>query len=466
MIFIFGFLPISLMLYYACGNKYKDIVLLVLSILFYILCSLHYIYVLFFLGMTVATVVLGRKISSADEKNKKKSLYIIGVFLNASALIFFKYANILVSTIGTITSKDIYLRKILLPVGISFYTFKAISYLMDVYTGKITLEGSSVRDLLYLTFFPQIQSGPITRYGEMKRVQDGGVDFFSSGVYRFICGFCKKIIIADSLANISSEVFGSRLDEASMLYVWLGAVAYSLQLFYDFSGYSDMAIGLSAMFGYKCKENFVYPYMTESVTRFWRRWHISLSEWFRDYVYIPLGGSKSSKRYKVYVNLLIVWLLTGIWHGATLNFIVWGLGYFILISFERITQLPNKIQNKAGKVLYRLFTLLFINFEWVIFNSSDLLSGFKYIKHMITYTSNGFTDSRALLLISNYKVFLIIAVILCFPIVPFLDNYTKEKNKLSLIYNLSKMLVLGVSFLLAISFVIMGNNNPFAYANF
>ena len=355
-----------------------------------------------------------------------------------------------------------------LPLGISFFTFKSISYLVDVYRKKAALTDNPLHDALYLSFFAQIQSGPLSRYHDMTQFNQKKIDFdlFSDGVYRFLAGFSKKILISNVLSNITTEIFKAPFENFSTSYAWLGAVCYSLQLFFDFSGYSDMAIGITQMFGYKCPENFDYPYMTDSVSKFWRRWHITLSEWFRDYIYIPLGGSRNKRKWRVYVNLFVVWLLTGIWHGAAWNFVVWGLGYFVVISLERIFELPGRLKSKLGKILYRICSLLFINFQWVLFRSESLLSGLRYIKRMILPYTNEVANMRTLFLIKDYWFFIVLAIVLSTPIVSKL-GCKLEKNKIvHTIYEiLIALLVIG-GFIWSISFVVAGQNNPFAYADF
>jgi alginate O-acetyltransferase complex protein AlgI len=347
-------------------------------------------------------------------------------------------------------------------MGISFFTFKAISYLVDIYKGRAVLDANPVHDALYLSFFGQIQSGPLTRYQDMKK-EDG---LFSDGVYRFVIGFNKKVLIANVLANITNEVFSNSFDNFSTSYAWLGAICYSLQLFFDFAGYSDMAIGISEMFGYKCMENFNFPYMTESVSRFWRRWHISLSQWFRDYIYIPMGGSRQRSQCRVYFNLLVVWALTGIWHGASWNFVVWGLGYFVLIAFEHATGFPEKFKPRFLKLIYRIFSLFFINFEWVLFRADDLATGLRFIKKMFICAANPLADVRTMFLIKDYLFFIVIAIILCFPVVSWMDNKLKNKKTAHAVYGAVIQILAIAAFIWAISFVVSGQNNPFAYANF
>lgn len=440
-VFLFCFLPIALIMNYFFRKNIGEYILVVLSLLFYACGSLEYLIV--FMAAAIFTIALGRILNRLDrsEKAGRITLLIIGIAANASLLCFFKFSD-----------------GYLLPLGISFYTFKAISYLADIYNGKIVLTGVPViHDALYLSFFAQIQSGPLSRYEELK--QDFSLSRFSEGSFRFLIGFSKKILIADILSKITTEIFTSDMNEMTISYAWLGAIAYSLELLFDFAGYSDMAIGLTKMFGYDCRENFVYPYMTESVSKFWRRWHITLSEWFRDYIYIPLGGSRVKNKWRIYLNLLIVWLLTGIWHGITPNFILWGVGYFVMIALERLTGLPDRIQSPFGKIIYRIFTLIYIVLEWVIFKTENIRDGFNYIKHMFVPASNRLTDLRTLFLLKEYGVFLAVAVILCFPIYPFL------KKKISAV-NTAAFIIAAVTFILALSFVIAGLNNPFAYANF
>lgn len=292
------------------------------------------------------------------------------------------------------------------------------------------------------------------------------MDNFVEGVYRFMIGFCKKILLANVLVNITDAAFGATEDTMTMGLAWLGAICYTMQLFFDFAGYSDMAIGLSKMFGYQCPENFNYPYITASVSEFWRRWHITLGAWFRDYIYIPLGGSRVKSKGRLYFNLLMVWLATGIWHGASWNFIVWGLGYFVVIAFEKTTGWPEKFKHKWAKILYRIFSLAFINFQWVLFRAEGLKAGATYIKHMLCYQNNPVTNIRVLYLIKDNLAFLIVGLLLCVPVVPAIRQWAEKRNSTEIVYNVVQLLVCMGLFIYAVSFVISGQNNPFAYANF
>lgn len=465
--FLFCFLPISLMVYYIVKKEAKELVLLVISLMFYALGSPQYL--ILFMVSVVVTVTIGRLINSFDGQKQRTFLLVIGVIYNVGLLAFYKYYNSIIDYMGLkkIIEIDTH-QSLILPLGISFFTFKAISYLIDVYHSRVQLDENVVHDALYLSFFPQIQSGPLARYSEMFPVVDKSEKqrLFNEGVYRFLIGFNKKVILANVLSNITKEIFSTDPGMLSTGYAWLGSICFSLQLFFDFAGYSDMAIGLSGMFGYNCRENFYYPYMTESISKFWRRWHISLSEWFRDYIYFPLGGSRCEKKTRVYFNLFVVWILTGIWHGSTWNFIAWGLGYFVLIAFERFTGWPDKLTSGVVKFIYRIFTLLFINFQWVLFKAENLKYGLRFIKRMVIYTPNELMDKRTAFLLGDNWFFIMLAFILCFPVVSTLENKVKENAKGYFVFRLVISLIIVFGFVWSLSFVIVGMNNPFAYAFF
>ncbi len=469
-LFLFLFLPISLLLYYICKERLRKYVLLALSIVFYACGSfVHLALVLVSVGINI---LLGRAMDGQRERAAlKKGILGIGVLYNVSILLYYKYTDFLLLTVGRVTGADVALKNLILPMGLSFLTFRAISYLADIYHGSIAPRGNMADGALYLLFFPQIQSGPLARYsdmqadGEAPRAGFLKTEGYSEGCYRFITGFNKKILLANTLSNITSETFavGARMSTA---YAWLGAVCYSLQLYFDFSGYSDMAIGVGMMLGYRCPENFRYPYMTESVSRFWRRWHITLGAWFRDYVYIPLGGSRAKKRSRCYLNLLAVWALTGLWHGASWNFLFWGLGYFLAIWFERVTGWPEKFRSKAGKCLYRAGVLLFINFQWVIFRAEGLREGLRYIRNMLLFAADPLADARAMFLLGDYLAFILAAVIFCFPVVPWLEKCLARRKATAAAWEMAVVLVNGFLLVWAVSFVVAGRNDPFVYANF
>ncbi len=369
--FLFSFLPVSLAAYYFAKENIREYVLLAVSLVFYACGSFAHLGL--FCGAVAVNILLGQLLSAscpggasesaARNRLLRKALLFTGVLFDVSLLVFYKY-------IRTDTG---------LPLGISFFTFKALSYLADTYAGRAGEGNHPVRAALYLSFFPQVQSGPLSRYRDMQRKGS----LFSEGACQFIHGFAKKALLADSLGHIPAETFAARPDSMSTAYAWLGAVCYSLQLYYDFSGYSDMAAGISKMFGYSCPRNFQYPYLADSVAAFWRKWHMTLGAWFRDYIYLPLGGSRVSSKGLLYRNLFAVWMLTGIWHGAGWKFVFWGFVYFLCIAFEKTKGLPQTIHSRPGRALYRILTLLIVVFQWVIFRSQGLRAGIRYAWTMV-----------------------------------------------------------------------------------
>lgn len=458
----FLFLPLALAFYYIAKEQYRVYILLAVSLIFYACGSYEYFCLLLF--SVAVDIILGWGIAVLqDHKNWKRLLLFVGVLYNVAILGYYKYTDFALLTYSRLIHTEPILKNLVLPMGLSFFTFKAISYLADIYTGKIAVKRNPAYAAVYLSFFAQIQSGPLSRYNDM---WEKSFSQFSEGVYRFLIGFNKKILISNVLAAVTTETFAASPDQLSKSLAWLGSICYSLQLFFDFSGYSDMAIGIGMMFGYRCPENFYYPYMTESIAKFWRRWHISLGAWFRDYVYIPLGGSRVKSKGRLYFNLFAVWILTGIWHGASWNFVFWGLGYFLLIAFEKTTGWPEKFKSKIVKLLYRIAVLLIINFQWVIFRAEGIRAGLIYIKCMLFGSDNFLADRRALFLMKENWVFLLAGILLCFPFVPWLENKF-EKNKISSIaWKLASTFTVAAMFLWALSFVVSGQNNPFAYANF
>lgn len=482
--FIFVFLPIALIVYHVVTDAAKDYVLLALSVVFYAVGSVKYTTLLIL--ALIVTIGIGRimmHLKKRKEEVTKPRAYVIflwlcmlvGICFNLALLIYYKYADFALQTYSDLTHRSVHLLELALPLGISFYTFKAISYLVDVYRGEVDPSDGAVKDALYLSFFAQMVSGPLSRHGDM-HVRRLSVDNFSAGVYRFLIGCSKKVLLADTLALIVNEVFATPLGDFSRGYAWLGSICFSLQLYYDFAGYSDMAIGITQMFGYRCPENFIYPYATPSVSKFWQRWHVTLGAWFRDYVYIPMGGSRVN-RARLVINLFVVWLLTGIWHGAAWNFIAWGLGYFVLITFEKLSGLPGRLKHAPLKILYRVFALAFINAQWVFFRADSFSQGFGIIKCMFTGVPGEAAALRTQFLIRDYAPFLLVALILCTPIVPWMQGKIEAsedgttglsmgKGVLFLAGRVALVTVVLACFVWALSIGIAGQNNPFMYANF
>lgn len=444
--FLLVFLPITLLLYFVAGVNVRPWVLLCANLFFYALGQMDFMVILCLLTVinTYIAIVLGH----LNVKKVRGLLLIIGIAGNMCLLAYYKYSG-----------------EHLLPIGLSFYTFKAVSVIVDSYKGKVSIK-TPIDVMNYLLFFGQIQSGPISRFEveDSFNTREGlSLTNFSKGVEYFLVGFSKKILIADVLVKITDEVFASK--NLSVPYTWLGAVCFSLQLYYDFSGYSDMAMGISNMFGMPCKENFHYPYATASIGEFWRRWHITLGDWFRDYVYIPLGGSRG-KLWCTILNLGIVWLLTGIWHGNTGGFLLWGMMYFVLITFEKMTGYPKKFKIRLSKIIYRIFALIMINFLWVVFYFGHVSAAFNFIRGMLIPSAYNISIDRARFLFNEYRVFILAAVVLATPIVPAAMKWCQKYRETEICANIIYGVAVAGLFLLSLSMIVSGGTNPFLYIGF
>lgn len=375
--FLLVFLPLTLIAYFIIPNRhYRNIILLITSLIFYAWGEPVYIFLM--IGSIIVNYYLALKIEKGS-----KILFILSLVLNVFLLILFKYSNFILQDILLLKSVHLNLT---LPIGISFYTFQIISYQIDVYQKKIKAQHNLLFLGTYITMFPQLIAGPIVRYETIAEEMTNRKESFelcASGIQRFVIGLSKKILIANQVAIISDKIF-FHTNNLSTPLAWLGAIAFTLQIYYDFSGYSDMAIGLGKIFGFTFNENFNYPYTAKTITDFWRRWHISLSSWFKDYVYIPMGGSRQSIKRNIF-NLLMVWMLTGLWHGASYNFIIWGLFYGILLILEKylfkniITKIPH---------LYQIIALFLIIISWVIFQLTDIQQMIRFLKTMFIPTGS------------------------------------------------------------------------------
>ena len=453
--FLLGFLPLSLVIYNLNKNiTYKNIVLFILSLGFYAWGEPKTL--LLILIVILMNYYLGIKI---EDNKTSKNILILGIILNGSLLFFFKYFNFFVNKI-LMLNKD--LSSIILPLGISFYIFKLISYLSDIYTGKTKAERNMLNFANFVLMFPQFIAGPLVRYETIKDAlanRETNIDDIAIGLRRFIFGLGKKIIIANQLAIISDKIFKSvPLNEMSTSLAWIGALVYTLQIYFDFSGYSDLAIGLGRMFGFKFLENFNYPYMASSVSDFWKRWHISLSSFFKDYIYIPLGGSRVSLARWI-LNIFVVWSFTGLWHGASWNFIFWGLYFGIMLVLEKFV-LNKLLKNLV--VIHRIITLLIIVIGWVLFNSSSASQIVSILSNM--FILNGDFNLR---LLNN------LGILYLWPYVLFgfigctnLVKNTIEKiqtNKFGcIIIDTYLLVVLGISLV----FLVNSSYNPFIYFKF
>lgn len=461
--FLFGFLPILLLGYYVVpSRKFKNCILLVFSLLFYAWGEPKYI--LLMLVTILVSYIMGLLINKYDSKPKvKKLLLIISIILILAGLIFFKYTNFILENVTRITKANITFMDVILPIGISFYSFQILSYIIDLYNKKVEVQRNIFSLALYVSLFPQLIAGPIVRYetveDELKNRKENLSDILS-GFKRFIVGLSKKIIIANNMGLIADSIFVLNNSNIGTLIMWLGVLTYTLQIYFDFSGYSDMAIGLGKMFGFHFLENFNYPYIAKSITDFWRRWHISLSSWFRDYIYIPLGGNRVSKL-KWIRNICVVWLLTGLWHGASWNFVLWGAYFAIILLIEKIFLL--KFIEKSPKIVQWLYAIFLIMLGWVIFRCESMELMKNVLSKMFIYQKSDllkFITENINLLFS--MLFILPAIVVSFPIVPKL----KEKfNKSIIMYSGYNLLIL-ILFAINIVFLTSSSYNPFIYFRF
>ena len=462
--FIFMFLTLLLILYFPIKNiKYRNIILLIFSLIFYSWGEPKYIFLM--LITVLIAYVFGLLIDKyRNDKKKSKLFLVISVILILLNLFIFKYLDFSIGIINSVFKTNIGLTKLVLPIGISFYTFQILSYVIDLYWGKVGVQKNYFRLLLYVSFFPQLIAGPIVRYETVeKEISDRKttLDGFISGFKRFIWGLAKKVIVANNVAIFCDYIYNNYSSYGSNI-LWVAAVCYTLQIYFDFSGYSDMAIGLGKMFGFNFLENFNYPYIATSITDFWRRWHISLSTFFRDYVYIPLVGNRVSK-IKFVRNIFIVWLLTGIWHGASYNFILWGLYYAILLLIEKL--FTGKYIEKLPKVLKILYSLFFITLGWVIFRVENINDLILVIKKMFSFNNTSFITlfNNNAILISTIP-YIILGIFLSLPI----DKWFKTKVDKSngIVLTLIEDLILGVLFGISVMFLVSNSYNPFIYFRF
>lgn len=470
-IFIFIFLPTVIAVYYLIPRRFRaarNIFLCIASLFFYAWGEPRFVLVLM-LSICV-NWLFGLLVDKYRAGPYIKGIIALDIFFNLLIIFIFKYLSFTVQNLNSIFGSHITDPRILLPIGISFFTFQAISYVIDVYKEKGAAQKNILYVALYISFFPQLIAGPIVRYETIAdQINDRKESFddFSAGVCRFMLGLAKKVLISNNMAIIADQAFGISGGDpwlgVNMTLptgmAWLGAVAYTMQIFFDFSGYSDMAIGLGRMFGFHFLENFNYPYISSSVTEFWRRWHISLGTWFRDYVYIPMGGSRCSRGRNV-LNLFVVWLLTGIWHGANWTFITWGLMYFVLLVFEKNT--PFDI-NKSSAIKH-IYTMFFVIIGWVIFRAENLGAAVDYISRMFAFDFNG-DGGITLFYAHEYWAFLLAAVIFSLPVVPALRKKIAAGRHRTLLQLGGAVILLGL-FMVSVSYIVKGSYNPFIYFNF
>ena len=452
-LFIFRFLPIAMGIYFLTPKKLKNLSLLILSLIFYSWGEPRY-----FLLM-IASIFVDYFISINIEKNNKNKkikilLLAISIIFNVGILFFFKYINFFIENINSIFNMSLNNVKITLPLGISFYTFQTMSYTIDVFLGKVKAEKNIINFGAFVCLFPQLIAGPIVKYIDISKElknRDINLDEIQEGIRLFILGLGSKVLIANNIGSLWNEVETMGFNNISTILAWMGIIAFSLQIYFDFNGYSLMAIGLGKILGFNFPNNFNYPYESRSITEFWRRWHITLGQWFKQYVYIPLGGNRLG-RARTYFNLFIVWFLTGLWHGASCNFILWGLYFFILICIEKngLLNLLNK-----HKLISHIYTIFFILVGWVLFAVIDLNKIINFLKKMFIFNAG----NEWIYYLRNYIIIYTIAII-------FSTSFLKKIYNKFVKSNIVETIILITIFLLSIAYLVDSSYNPFLYFRF
>ena len=444
--FLYYFLPTIIILYFITPKKYRNYILLIFSIIFYMYGEPKYVILML---VEILVAYFGALLI---DKYKSKEIFLITIIIHIGLLCVFKYTDLFIGTINSIFKTNISFLNIALPIGISFYTFQILSYVIDVYRGKVKVQKNILKLATYVSLFPQLIAGPIVRYeticDELDN-RDETIEKFSLGVRRFIIGLAKKVLIANMLGELCTKF--SLVDERSVLFYWIFAISYMLQVYFDFSAYSDMAIGLGKMFGFTFLENFNYPFISKSITEFWRRWHISLSSWFKDYVYIPLGGSRKGTL-KLVRNILIVWFLTGIWHGAAYNFILWGLFIGVFLVIEKLWL--SKYISKLPKVLRNIYVLFIIMISFIMFNAGSINEAFFNIKGLFGLNKEVFINNYTIYYLKSYLIVLIIAIFGATPLFKNIIEKLKKSKCLNKIINILEPIFLVILLLLVTAYLI------------
>lgn len=476
--FLYIFLPLVLLLNFALPKKFRNLLLLLASIVFYAWGGVSY--TLLLLTSILVNYILGKRIGKYLDHPTSRIYLTVGVVSNLGFLAVFKYANFIVENVNILIkwtgiSWSIHDPGILLPIGISFYTFQALSYLIDVYKRRTPVQQNLVDLALYISLFPQLIAGPIVRYNDIARQlseRKNNLASFASGVERFVIGLGKKVLIANQFALIADTAFGLAPENLSTFVAWAGVLAYSIQIYFDFSGYSDMAIGLGRMFGFQFLENFNFPYISKSIREFWRRWHISLSNWFRDYLYIPLGGNRKGN-YRTYLNLLLVFFVTGIWHGASWNFVAWGMLHGLFMILEKLGL--DRLLEKLWKPFQHLYTLFIVMMAWVLFRADDFTHARGYFKAMFSYQPGDINADLYHIFLNN-QIYVMLTIALLSSTRVWVVLYDKARRLLpakektaGLVYGLWTLIVMifvvGIM-ILSTSSLVANSYNPFIYFRF
>ncbi|MEG2893244.1 MAG: MBOAT family O-acyltransferase [Clostridium sp.] len=466
LIFLFIFLPFVLVGYFTLRNSYRNYFLLFVSLFFYAYGEPSYVLVM--LSSILANYIFGILVSNTNLIYRKISI-ILAVTFNLGMLGVFKYSGFIIENINEFLGTSLQSPNVSLPLGISFFTFQALSYVIDVYRMEVKPQRNIFDLALYISLFPQLVAGPIVRYQTVAdeiKSRKHSIEGFSEGVNRFMIGMFKKVLIANPLGGIADSVFALPTQDISLATTWIGILAYSLQIFFDFSGYSDMAIGLGKMFGFNFLENFNYPYISKSVSEFWRRWHMSLGSFFRDYVYIPLGGNKVGP-IRLYFNLFVVWMLTGFWHGAAWNFIAWGLYFGLFIALEKA--FLGKLLKRVSPIISHTYLLLIVIIGWVFFRAPDFTYAINYIKNMLGIGVNALYDNLTIIYLHDSYIVFILGILFSTPIVKYIKNIILKKKPVLInnvgFYILQSSVYIAL-FLLVIITLVNSSYNPLLYFRF
>ena len=461
-IFLYLYLPITLIVYFLTPARFRNIWLFVVNMIFY--GWGEPIYIILMLISILLNYIMGIVVGKYREEKKKnaKRALIINTILNVALLVFFKYFDFIIESINEISVfSDLKPLGISLPIGISFYTFQAMSYPIDVYRGETKYQKSFLKFGTYVALFPQLIAGPIVRYTDVANsLEKRHIDTarVAKGIRRFMIGLSKKVLLANNIGQLWDVFNAMNIDDMTIVGAWLGAVAFTFQIYFDFSGYSDMAIGLGEMLGFTFLENFNYPYISKSITEFWRRWHISLGSWFRDYVYIPLGGNRCGVKRQV-INILIVWSITGLWHGASWNFLLWGMYYGILLMIEKLILL--KKLEKMPAVFTHIYTMFFVIGGWVIFAIEDMGRLLKYFLAMFGINGAEVVSTEVLYYLRDYSLVFVILIIASTPIGKIIYNKMNDKVK-----NVVVPVLIAVALVICTGYLVDSTYNPFLYFRF
>ncbi len=459
--FLYYFLPLVLVVYFLVPKQLKNVWLLLTSLFFYAWGEPKCIFLM--IATVMLNYIFGILIEKATSKKLKKTYLTVSLILTLSGLLYFKYANFFVENFALVTGMSVPALKIALPIGISFYTFQILSYTVDVYRGEVNSQKNPLTLGTYVALFPQLIAGPIVRYKDVERELKCRTHSFlkiSLGIRRFVIGLGKKVIIANTLGELCEGFYAT--NDVSVMFYWLFVISYMLQIYFDFSGYSDMAIGLGKIFGFNFLENFNYPFISKSISEFWRRWHMSLGTWFRDYVYFPLGGSRVNKS-RLILNLFIVWFLTGFWHGAEWNFVLWGLFFFVFLSIEKLF-LSGIL--KKSKPLGHIYTLILVTISFAIFSGNNLGEAISNVGGLFGAGGIPFASFEWLYQLKNYGLVLIIAIIGATPLPKATISYLKGKRTLGRIIDILEIPTLILILVAVTAFLADGSFNPFLYFRF